>query len=74
MKKLKDIVICHNQKKRVEVIIGKESVWLTQVQIAELFDVKKSAISKHVKNIYESGELSRSSTVSKRQNKCNLTT
>jgi len=42
-----------------------ETVWLTQQQVAELFDVKKAAISKHVKNIFESEELHRKSTVSK---------
>lgn len=42
-----------------------ETVWLTQQQVAELFDVQKAAISKHVKNIFESKELERKSTVSK---------
>lgn len=39
--------------------------WLTQDQIALLFDVQKAAISKHVKNIFESGELEYKATVSK---------
>lgn len=42
-----------------------ETIWLTQVQVAELFDVQKAAISKHVKNIFETGELAYKSTVSK---------
>ncbi|WP_318617079.1 virulence RhuM family protein [Sporosarcina sp. YIM B06819] len=37
---------------------------MTQKTMAELFDVQKAAISRHLKNIYESGELERSSTVS----------
>jgi len=43
----------------------KETVWATQAQIAEIFDVQKSAISKHVKNIFKSGELLEKATVSK---------
>ena len=42
-----------------------ETIWLTQQQVAQLFDIKKAAVSKHVKNIFESGELDRSPTVSK---------
>ncbi len=39
--------------------------WLTQLKIAELFGVQKAAISKHLKNIYSTRELSREATVSK---------
>ena len=42
-----------------------ETVWLTQLKIAELFGVQKAAISKYVKNIFASGELVRNATVSK---------
>ena len=42
----------------------KETVLLTQQQVAHLFNVKKAAISKHVKNIFKSDELSHKSTVS----------
>ncbi len=42
----------------------KDTFWLTQQQIAELFDVQKAAISKHIKNIFDSGELEQKSTVS----------
>jgi len=41
------------------------TIWLTQDQLANLFDVQKAAISKHMKNIFESGELARNSVVSK---------
>ena len=41
----------------LEVRVGNETVWLTQQQIADLFGVKQPAISKHLKNIFESGEL-----------------
>ena len=42
----------------------RETIWLTQQQTADLFDVKKSAISKHIKNIFDSGELHKKLTVS----------
>ena len=42
-----------------------ETIWLTQQQTAQLFDVQKAAISKHLKNIFDSGELNYDSTVSK---------
>lgn len=46
---------------------NQETVLLTQQQVAQLFAVQKAAISKHVKNIFESNELNKSSTVSKRE-------
>jgi hypothetical protein len=49
---------------QLEVRIENETVWLTQNQIAELFGTKRPAITKHLKNIYESGELSENSTCS----------
>jgi prophage antirepressor-like protein len=49
----------------LEVVLDNETVWLTQTQIAELFGVKVPAISKHLKNIFESGELIEKSVVSK---------
>jgi hypothetical protein len=48
----------------VEVIFNNETFWLTQKKIAELFGVEVPAISKHLTNIYESGELNEDSTVS----------
>ncbi len=50
---------------KVEVFFKDETVWLTQKALAELFGVKVPAINKHLKNIFESGELSREATVSK---------
>ncbi len=50
---------------KLKVNLKDETVWLTQKQIALLFGVNKSAISKHLHNIYETNELSRYSTVSK---------
>ena len=42
---------------KVECILHNETIWLTQKRIAELFGVGVPAISKHLKNIFESGEL-----------------
>ena len=50
---------------RVEVIFQDETVWLTQKSLAELFGVNRSAITKHIKNIFESGELDENSVCSK---------
>ena len=49
---------------RMEVRIEAETVWLTQAQIAELFETKRQAITKHLKNIFQSGELNENSVCS----------
>lgn len=48
----------------LEVRYGQETIWLTQKQIAELFGTKRPAITKHLANIYKSGELTENSTSS----------
>ena len=42
---------------RLEVRVNNDTIWLTQTQIAQLFGVGQPAISKHLKNIFSSGEL-----------------
>ena len=54
-----------NDEVRVEILLYQENLWLTQAKMAELFEVQKAAISKHLKNIFESGELVEESVVSK---------
>lgn len=49
----------------IKTVVKDETIWLTQKAMAELFDVGVPAISKHVKNIYEEGELKESMTISK---------
>ena len=49
---------------RLEVRLEDETVWLTQEQIANLFGTKRPAITKHLNNIYKSGELDIDSTCS----------
>ena len=54
-----------NAEVKVEIMLRNENLWLTQAKMAELFDVQKAAISKHLKNIFADGELLESSVVSK---------
>ncbi|MBD5288838.1 MAG: DNA-binding protein [Bacteroides sp.] len=49
---------------KLEVRLENETVWLTQQQIADLFGTKRPAITKHLANIYKSGELEENSTCS----------
>lgn len=50
---------------RIDVTVKGESIWLTQRQIADLFGTKVPAISKHLKNIFASGELNEELVISK---------
>ncbi|MBQ3655813.1 MAG: virulence RhuM family protein [Bacteroidales bacterium] len=53
-----------NNEVKIEVVLQNENLWLTQMRMAELFGVQKAAISKHLKNIFEDGELEENSVVS----------
>jgi len=55
-------VIAPNSKHKK--LFQQQNLWLTQNSMAKLFDVQKAAISKHLSNIYLSGELSKETTVS----------
>ena len=50
---------------QVQVFVRDETIWMTQKAMATLFNVDKSSISRHLKNIFESGELSPDTTVAK---------
>ena len=50
---------------KIEVTIENETVWLNQLQMAELFQRDKSTISRHIKNIFEERELDKDSVVAK---------
>lgn len=52
-------------KTTIDVRLEDETVWLTQKQLADLYQSSKANISEHIKNIYEEGELDRESTVRK---------
>ena len=49
---------------RLEVRVDKETVWLSQAQMGQLFGTNRQAITKHVRNIYETDELNRDATSS----------
>lgn len=49
----------------VQGIVRDETIWLTQKAMAQLFGVNVPAISKHLQNIYDSGELNKNATISK---------
>lgn len=66
MKETNFIIYESNDNKiKVNVTLDRETVWLTQKQIAELFDVEVPAINKHFTNIYLEGELDKKATISK---------
>jgi hypothetical protein len=50
---------------KVDVLLKDETIWLTINQLATLFDIDKSGISRHIKNIFETGELQEEATVAK---------
>ena len=54
-----------NGEANIDVTLTQDSIWLTQQQIADLFGTKRQAISKHLGNIFATGELSAGSTCSK---------
>jgi prophage maintenance system killer protein len=62
-----EIIIYETSKKEVklDVRLGGETVWLTQAQIALLFGSERSVITKHLRNIFQSGELDEKSNVQK---------
>jgi hypothetical protein len=47
-----------------DVLLQNETIWIPKKKIAELFDVNVPAVSKHLKNTFESGELLKEATVS----------
>lgn len=49
----------------MEIYVQNETVWLTQQKIADLFDVDRTVVTKHLQNIYKEGELNQESTSAK---------
>lgn len=56
---MQEIILYNNAngKVKIEVLIQNETLWLPQAKIAELFGVQRPAVSKHLKNIFDTGEL-----------------
>lgn len=64
---MKKIIPVTGRRTEVVVQLDNETVWLTADQMSELFQRNKSIISRHIKNIYGSGELDRNSFVAEMQ-------
>ena len=54
-----------NGETAIDVKLVNDTVWLTQSQLAELFETDRTSLVKHIKNIYKTGELNESSTCAK---------
>ena len=63
---MKDEIVLYqpDESVQLEVRVQDESVWLSQQQMGELFGVNRQAITKHLKNIYETNELEETATCS----------
>ncbi|MFH1656354.1 MAG: RhuM family protein [Candidatus Nealsonbacteria bacterium] len=64
----KDKIVIYNSKDNeveLRVKLEKEMIWLTQAQIAELFNIQRPAITKHLNNIFRTNELDKNSACSK---------
>lgn len=62
-----EIVLFENQNIKLEVNMKEETVWLTQAQMAILFERNIAVISKHISNIFKEGELDEESNLQKMQ-------
>lgn len=60
---MSDVVVYNDGELELKISVNEETIWLTQKQLAELFDVTKQNISLHVNNIFKEKELDKNSTV-----------
>ncbi len=60
---MSNIVVYSSGEIEIKVSIDKDTIWLSQKQLAELFEVTKQNVSLHIKNIYKENELEKNSTV-----------
>lgn len=66
MKELQFLIYqAENDQEKASVIVSDETIWASQKEMARLFDVGVPAISKHLKNIFEEGELEEKVVISK---------
>ena len=66
MKELQFLIYSTPQENvKIDVVVKDETLWLTQKAMSALFNVQVPAISKHIKNIYDEGELIENATISK---------
>ena len=59
------VYVGDNGKPQVQARLQDENVWLTQVQLAQVFQTTRQNIGQHIKNIYEEKELDPSATIKK---------
>ena len=64
MNEKNEIILFENQGVKLEVNLKDETVWLTQKQMAELFDKDRRTITRHIQNIYKDNELEENSVCS----------
>ena len=57
------LYITDEGKSQIKLLVDQQTVWLTQLEMAELFDATKQNISLHLKTIFEDGELDPVATV-----------
>lgn len=65
MKPTSDIIIYEGGEARVEVRLNRETVWLTQEHMSQLFKRERSVITKHLRNVFAEGELEREAVCAK---------
>ena len=66
MNNINEIVLFQpNESISLEVMLDDDTVWLTQQQIAELFNTARTSIVEHIKHIYEDEELEKNATCRK---------
>ena len=58
-----EIIIFENQNIKLKVNVKDETVWLTQSQMTELFNVKQNTIAEHISNIFDEGELDEKTSI-----------
>jgi len=61
-------IVIYKQKDNsptIDVRLEKDTIWLNQQQLSLLFETERSVITKHINNIYKTGELKRSATCAK---------
>ena len=62
-----EIILFENQNVKLEVNVKDETVWLSQSQMSELFQRDIAVISRHIKNVFNEGELDEKSNLQKMQ-------
>jgi hypothetical protein len=67
LRRLKQLILYQTEdgETRIQVTMQDETVWLTQKQMAELFQRDKFVISRHINNVFKESELERGATVAK---------